>query len=506
MKNKFYISLLLSAMLVGGFISCSDDFLDGVQTDVIRDSQIQQGDPVRSARALLDGAYKNLFNPTANILRTSHDDFGLRAIQLATDLMADDFVLLAPSAGGGWCRFDYENDNRLLNYRRPTNTWRQLYNLILSTNDALRILERIETSSAALDRVEGELRGMRAFSYFKLINLYQQPYNVNKNAPGIPIRDIDISKPGRNTVSEVYDLILSDLFLAYDLLEGKGMSSAVALSEYSVAGMLARVLSFVNDYPNQWQEVAKFAGIAAQGAPLMNTQAQFRSGLNSITVPEVLWGSSINAETTTFFASFFSHLDPFGSGYGGDLGSFKGVTSVLYDKMDPADLRLSWFSDGTSAIYDRRPYSTAGLQGVLPKYASLKFTEFSRRNFTADYIYMRSSEFFYVQAEALFFAGNEGGARTALETVMKTRIEGYSAAALSGTALLNEIRFHKRIDTWGDGVRLFDMKWRGEAMDRTGTNHAVVAIMKLDPNPMEWIFQIPQAEMDANDAITVNNP
>jgi hypothetical protein len=500
MRNKFYISLLLSAVLAGGFVSCSDDFLNGVQTNVITGSQIQEGDVVRSAQAFLDGAYTSLFNPD---LRASHDDFGLRAIHMATDLMADDMIMNRSD----WFIWDYQNDNRFVTFRRTNSTWRQLYSIIFATNNALRPLIQVENPSDAVNRAIGEARGLRAWSYFTLINLYQQPYSVSKTALGVPIYNIDILKPGRNTVGEVYELILSDLFEAYELLKGKGMSSSVNLNEFSVAGMLARVLSFVNDHPNQWTEVAKFAGIASQGSPLMATQAEFSSGFNSLSLNEVLWGSAIDAETNTFYASFFSHMDPFGIGYAGDLGTYKFVSSVLYDNMDPTDLRLAWFSDGTSDTFGRAQYADAGFQGILPLYTSIKYTEFARRNFTADYIFMRSSEFFYVQAEALFLAGNEAGARTTLETVMKTRIEGYSAASFTGNALLNEIRFQKRIETWGEGVRLFDMKWRGEALDRTlSSNHMGGADLEFGPNPVDFVFQIPQAEMDANDEITENNP
>ena len=498
--KKIYCTLLSVALLAGALTSCSDDFLDGVQDDRISDIQLEGNDEV--ARSFLMGAYQILFAPGWGTLQMSHDDFGLRALMLATDLMADD---IATFNGGWFFEFDYANMFRLLNFRRPNSTWRQFYAIIRATNQTLEILRGVENPTDEQNRLMGEALALRGYSYFLLINMFQQPYSVNKNAPGIPIMNYNDVRPGRNTVAEVYEVILSDLFEAFDLLEGKGMISPVHLSEYAVAGMLARVLSFVNDHPNQWAEVARFAGIATQGSPLMTTQAQFSAGFNDIGLAETLWGSAITVETNTFFASFFSSTDPFRPGYAG-LGYPFLIASYLYNRINPQDLRYAWFTDGT-AEWIGRPYAD-GTPRMLPRYASIKFIENrALPQFSSDYIYMRSSEFFYVKAEALFLNGDEAGARAALETVMRTRLAGYSAAGFSGQALLDEIRIQKRIDTWGGGRRLFDMKWRGEALDRTGsTNHSLTHPRQLPPNPYQWVYQIPLVEMNSNPYITENNP
>ena len=485
--KKIYTTILSIAILIGGFTSCSSDFLDPESTNVISNEEIVEGDPIKTANSFLNGAYKQLFD---NYWRVAHDDFSLKAIHLATDMMCEDMTVYN---GGYFFSYDYQNDNRALNYRRPTSTWRQLYYIIYSANNTLRILQDIEQTDEAI-KCKAEALGLRGYAYFVLINMYQQPYSVNKEAPGVPIYDIDDNRAGRNTVAEVYDIILSDLLESYDILEGKGMSSPTALSEYSVAGMLARVLCFINDYPSQWTEVARYAEIASKGSPLMTTATQFSSGFDSYTLNETLWASEIDAETNTYYGSFFSQIDPYNAGYAGLLGYPMCIASWLYDKINPQDMRYTWFSDG-SETYN------------LPKYASIKYTEKGRNDFTADYIYMRSSEFYYVRAEALYLSGDTPGARNALETVMSTRLAGYSAADKSGAALLEEIRIQKRIECWAEGVRLFDMKWRGEAMDRAGsTNHELAYISKLGPNPKEWIYMIPEVEMDANDEITENNP
>lgn len=483
--KKIYTVILSIITITSLTTSCSSDFLDPESTDVVSNEQIVSGDPLKTAKSFLGGAYKQLFD---NYWQMSHDDFSLKAIDIATDMMCED---MAVYNGGYFFRFDYQNDNRALNYRRTSSTWRQMYYIIYSANNTLRVLQGMEQTDE-VKQCKAQALGLRGYAYFILINMFQQPYSVDKNAPGVPIYNIDDNKPGRNTVAEVYDLLISDLLESYQLLNGKGMSSPLNLSEYSVAGMLARVLRFVNDYPSQWAEVAKYADAASQGSALMKTADQFSSGFNSYTLTEVLWASDIDSETNTYYGSFMSNIDPYNIGYAGALGYPICISSSLYDKIDAKDLRRAWFSDGT---------------GKLPKYASVKYTEHGKNDFTSDYIYMRSSEMYYIKAEALYLNGNEAGARKALEDVMSTRLAGYSASGKTGSALLDEIRIQKRIECWGEGARLFDMKWRGEAMDRTGsTNHVKTYTMKLNPNPKEWVYMIPQVEIDANDQITENNP
>lgn len=51
----------------------------------------------------------------------------------------------------------------------------------------------------------------------------------------------------------------------------------------------ANILSFVNDYPDQWNEVAKYAKLAIEGGSLMS-EKELLSGFNDLSLSEVLWG------------------------------------------------------------------------------------------------------------------------------------------------------------------------------------------------------------------------
>ena len=105
---------------------------------------------------------------------------------------------------------------------------------------------------------------------------------------------------------------------------------------------------------------------------------------------------------------------------------------------------------------------------------------------------------YFVAAEALYRAGNPAEAKTMLETVMATRVEGYTCEK-TGEALLQEIELQKRIEMWGEGRRLLDMKRRGEDLDRTkAVNHNATAPTKVAAGDKLFIYQIPQKELNAN--------
>ena len=109
-------------------------------------------------------------------------------------------------------------------------------------------------------------------------------------------------------------------------MKGKGIAKKDELNEYAAAAIYANILSFVNDYPDQWNEVAKYAKLAIEGGSLMS-EKELLSGFNDLSLSEVLWGADINGETNTFYASFMSQVDPYGPGYGGNLGNYKMISS-----------------------------------------------------------------------------------------------------------------------------------------------------------------------------------
>jgi hypothetical protein len=93
-----------------------------------------------------------------------------------------------------------------------------------------------------------------------------------------------------------------------------------------------------------------------------------------------------------------------------------------------------------------------------------------------------------------------------LETVMQTRIDGYTAEA-AGRSLYDEIKIQKRIETFMEGDRYLDVKRRGETIDRSASiNHAadvktVFDAWVYEATDYRMIYQIPTKEMENNPSI-----
>lgn len=97
------------------------------------------------------------------------------------------------------------------------NVWFSYYAAILGANAALDHIDQVSGSTEQKNYVRGQAYALRAFYYFQLVNLFGEPYTHNKQALGVPLkltsRFVNIY-PARNTVSEVYKQIVSDLIEA----------------------------------------------------------------------------------------------------------------------------------------------------------------------------------------------------------------------------------------------------------------------------------------------------
>lgn len=494
MKYSKYLMLLAIPAFMA---SCSSDFLDKDVSENASEEQIQDAinrDPA-AIDAFISGYYKNLFNPEAG---QSHDDFGLKAFELATDLMGGDMAMNTQA----FFVFDYMLDNRLSMFRRTTTFYQELYAVINGANDVIaKLLLLDDQENDEVKAKLGQSYSLRAYMYYWLVNMYQQPYQWNKDKPGIPLYTEKETRLERVPVKEIYTQMLADAKNGYELLKGKKSSDKSKINEFAAAAIYANILSFVDDTPDQWNEVAKYAKEAIKGGSLMSHE-ELLSGFNDINLSEVLWGSDINAETNTFYASFMSHMDPKGPGYGGALGAFKMISSDLYDKIADDDIRKQWFGIELS---EKDPNYN------VKQYIQTKFSDTSTMGtgdvFASDYIYLRTGEMYFVAAEALYRANKLDEAKNMLNEIMKTRNPKYEFNG-TGQALLDEICLQKRIEMWGEGKRLFDMKRRNEDLDRSkGTNHHELVkknpIVKAGSNL--FIYQIPENELKANSAITEQN-
>lgn len=487
---KYAPILLLLAAIAG----CKKEYLNTKPSNAVPEETIFA--TTTAISTALDGAYKAMYAYGANGTG-GHDNFGQKAVDLASDLMGNDMVVHL--AGYGWFNRDYQYAEWILpdaNNRRPDIVWFYYYDLNKQANKILEFIDAATGPAADKERIKGQALGLRAYCYYNLVNLFQQTFKGNENKPGVPVyTKAQLEGKPRGTVQEDYTQIIKDLTDAETLLANKTFTSKVNISVNVVRGLRARVALIMED----WATAASYANKARTGFTPMSA-AQYQQGFSSITNPEWLWGSLITADQATIYASFFSHIDVKTGGYAA-LGTQKKITKALYDQIPATDVRKTgWVAPGTG-------------NSDFPDYCNLKHHVPTPGSWAADYIYMRAGEMYLIEAEALARLGgaNEAAARIALETLIKARNPTYSAAAFTGAALVNQVLLQRRIELWGEGFALMDIKRLKTGLNRpTGAgNHGapsldpgVYTLPDADP---KMIMKIPKRELDNNTAMTPND-
>jgi len=85
---------------------------------------------------------------------------------------------------------------------------------------------------------------------------------------------------------------------------------------------------------------------------------------------------------------------------------------------------------------------------------------------TADLAFVRLPEMYLIMAEGYARGTQESDARNALYVVAKDMDPMYTLSTNSGESLINEIMFQRRVELWGEGFRLLDLKRLNLQLDR----------------------------------------
>jgi starch-binding outer membrane protein, SusD/RagB family len=491
--KKIFSFLAPFVLIISLLISCKKEYLETEPSNAVTEEEAFSSTDV--IVPVLDGAYRSMFAFALNGT-TGHDNFGQKSIDLAMDLMGNDMVV--HSQGYSWFNRDYQYTEWIQpspTNRRSDQAWFYYYNIIKQMNGIIAGVDNATGSTAVKESLKGQALGMRAYAYFYLINLFQQTYKGNETKPGVPLYPTTATEGlGRGTVADVYALISADLNSAETLLNGKPRTSKMNMDVSVIRGFKARVALIQEN----WAAAASAANAARQSYTLF-TPAQYTAvtAFSAIAGSEWMWGSQIPNDQATIYASYFSHMDIRAAGYAA-LGGQKKITKALYDQIDAADVRKSVFkTPGTGS-------------GANVDYNQLKFQIPTVGSWAADYIYMRSAEMYLIEAEALARQGgaNEATARTVLETLVKARFPAYTAGTLSGAALINEILLQRRIELWGEGMALMDIKRTKTGVNRPsgpgnhGSPNFDPIVYTLGDADAKYLMKIPQRELDNNAGMT----
>ncbi len=483
------LSIIIACFIL---VSCGKDFLNTKPQGLMLEAGVRElgaespASLIKIVDPSIKGIYTYMYSYNTSFRAAAaarHDDFGQKAIDLSTDMMTEDIVQYAHH----WFGFDYLLDNRLAAYARTFTNWNFYYKIIRDANVIIAQIDSAVTDNA-LKAVRGQALALRAYSFLNLAQLYQQTYKGNESAKGVPLYITPaVSGNPRGTLQDTYNQVVADLNNAIVYLNGFVRSSKEEINKNVAQGILAR--AYLN--MERWSDAATAAQAARSGLTLMSA-TQYNQGFNDINNTEWMWGGDINANTSTVFASFFSHMDNLSSGYNGALGIYKLIDKKLYDLIPATDARKQAY---------KAPGSTAN--PALPAYSSYKFRD--PGGWVGDYVYMRAAEMYLIEAEALARAGSSPQAAAVLQQLVVTRDPSYSASALTGQALIDETVKQRRIELWGEGFSLNDYKRWKKGIDRTGSNHRADALFVFPAGDIRFVYQLPQREMETNSTLLIDD-
>src|SRR4030095_12030044 len=399
MRNIIKYKLLaVMAMVTMLLPACKKDFLEKLPpTSLTPELALATEADLQTA---LMGTYAGL--------RTT-DLFG-RSVPVFGDLMADNSYVSLTNSG----RYTLFNTYTwTVADGNVVGMWRGAYTAILRANN---IINSKVATSANVSQYRGEAYAIRALCYWYLVRYFATPYTDNPNALGVPIvLEYDPqAKPARSTVTEVYNLIISDLNQAYRLMTL--YTNSTQFSKYAAKGLQAKVYLSMGDKTNA--KTAAVDVINNGGFTVVSAAAD--SAYWQVLTPrtdkvETLFEVSSNSTANNGFDALANIYNQ--GGYGDILCS-----DDLYALYSATDVRKKLLTTGTRG----------GLPAVFVniKYPGTFGGEIS------DTKILRLSDIYLIAAEASL-PGDEAGALTYVNYITSRR--GATAIASTGAQLLEDI-------------------------------------------------------------------
>lgn len=485
-----------------------------------------------------------------------NNDFGMPSMFIMHDVMGQDMV--SNGTGTDWFSSWYMYDQTLgPSYAHCQMPWTVYYAWIKNCNTVISMAgaEPSEERKAGA----GIAYAVRAAMYEDLARLYaSKTYAQDPSAETVPYIDENTTAAAstnnpRKTNEEMWALILADLDKAEEYLQGYQRTDGATPNLSVVYGLKARAYLTMEDWPN----AEKYAKLAMEGYNVMSADEYTdpETGFNSpngawmwyltykaddqvlsINDADTSWGSWMTLEITN------------GYGYASNYGGAHLMDRHLYETIPATDCRkkcfldfsldemtseseqlakLSEYTDYPEQMVITAEASGLGFGGLSVKFRAAGGEAGHANQYTAflqSVPLMRVEEMKLIEAEAVGMqAGREAEGIALLTAFAQQRDPNYvygrhneSYGNTSTSAFQNEIWWQRRVEFWGEGLSLWDIKRLNKAVIRSyaGTNHlegmrwnSTDATDRAEGNnyPSAMNFCIVQSETNYNTACT-NNP
>lgn len=356
----------------------------------------------------------------------------------------------------------------------PLNTWTKGYQYIYHTNACLAGLASSSSLSPQVkSQLEGEMRFMRAFCYFYLINFFgdvplllSTDFRVNNQHPRTP-------------ADKVYDQIVSDLEFAVNNMSATYVTAGKARpNKWTAAALLARVYL----YRGEWEKAERYAGdvINSKLYDLVADPGKIFSNANVEAIWQLVYSVATNLRETQYFIPANSSSSP----------QIR-LSEQLVKAISDLDRRkASWVGNVT--------LPTGNKQYYIYKYKAKTPVINTSESITV----LRLAEQYLIRAEARLWQQNVNGAIEDIDIIRRRAgLTSIREIVQDGNIprLLTVVEQERRVELMAEwGHRWFDLK-------RTRRATGVLSSIKPGWQSTDTLYPLPQDQLLMNTKL-IQNP
>lgn len=443
-------------------VSCEDFVEIDVPDNLINSETVFSRD--ETATNAVVGIYNELY-------RASFSNGFQNSVTVLTELSADNLRATFSNTN----LLEFEENEIFPGNSNNLSLWSSVYNIIYMINAVVDGLSRYNGVSPEVEgQLLGEVKVLRAFSFFYLVNLY-------KEVPLILSSDYRINNTAsRSDIEDVYDQILKDLEAGIELLEpGFENGERLRINQTTAIALLARVQLYLQNWEAA-EELSSEVIAESQSYSLMDN-------LNEVFLAnseEAIWQISPlgdgNVATHTNEGALFIMLDQLTN---------VGLTDDFISGFSPDDLRLQdWigiFNSESDTYYFPYKYKVKNATGEIKEYSMV----------------LRLAEQYLIRSEAFAHQGKlEEAIRDldAIRTRANLELISDNHEGISQEGLLDMILEERRRELFAEwGHRWLDLKRYGKATE-------VLKPLKPLWQETDVFFPIPEDEIMKNQNLIQN--
>jgi starch-binding outer membrane protein, SusD/RagB family len=473
MRFKLFISILLLA----GLSSCREELLNPVPQTVISDAVAFQT-PERTLQTV-NGMYAAV---------KTGQFYGGRYL-VYNDIRGEEFFNRTNNGVTGLQTYNYTVSPTL---NEANNLWSAAYAAINRINVVINGVQNSPISAALKTQYSAEARFLRGLTYFSLVTLYARPFwDGNGDKPGVILYTEPQTSSGSNSkprakVSEVYDLILSDLNFAEQNLPLTHGSAALNLTR-------AHRNTAIAFKTRVYLSMRRYADVITEANKIVSTAAPFTSstGVSHSLTPSIasVFGAG-GATAENIFSFPFTTIDL--PGTQNSLNQYYSPSPAGNGDYALSGLANSIVSDASWTVNDaRRAFNqTTSGQLWLRKWTAN----------TDNVPVIRYAEVLLNLAEALARTTPLDPRAIALVNAVRKRSDpAVTLVPATGQGLIDMILRERRIELLGEGFRSLDLLRLGLPLPTKPD--VLITVSSTDP---QYIWPIPNNELLVNPV--VQNP